>query len=130
MKTRRFVLFVLVAVAAFPTSGSFATRPRPVPGQPPAAAKPERPDLRELRSRGNALFRAGQYLAAGGIYEDGYQRAISLGEKRSALRFLNNLGSSRFKLFRYRCNFLLYFYCFLLLSSLGITFPSFVFVMI
>jgi CHAT domain-containing protein/tetratricopeptide (TPR) repeat protein len=102
VKPNQLVWSAFVTVAALSTSGSSATHPLPVAGHLTATTGQEKADLRELRQRGNALFRAGQYLEAATIYESGYQQAIVLGEKGSALRFLNNLGSSRFKMFRYR----------------------------
>lgn len=62
----------------------------------------EGPELRELRHQGNALFRAGEYLRAIRLYENGYEEANRRGSLRSAVRFLNNLGGAHYKLFRYR----------------------------
>ena len=62
----------------------------------------EPPELRELRRQGNALLRASQYPRAISIYENGYQEAKLLGSLRSEVRFLNNLGSAYYQLFRYR----------------------------
>ncbi len=62
----------------------------------------ESPRLRELRRQGNVLFRAGEYLQAIRTYENGYEEAKRSGSLRSAVRFLNNLGSARYQVFRYR----------------------------
>jgi tetratricopeptide (TPR) repeat protein len=62
----------------------------------------ESPELRELRRQGNVLFRAGEYLRAIRTYEKGYEEAKRSGSLRSAVRFLNNLGSARYQVFRYR----------------------------
>jgi CHAT domain-containing protein/tetratricopeptide (TPR) repeat protein len=62
----------------------------------------ESPKLRELRRQGNVLFRAGEYLRAIRTYENGYEEAKRSGSLRSAVRFLNNLGSARYKVFQYR----------------------------
>ena len=62
----------------------------------------ESPELRELRHQGNDLFRAGEYLQAIRIYENGYAEAKRSGNLGSAVRFLNNLGSARYQVFRYR----------------------------
>jgi CHAT domain-containing protein len=102
VKSNQFGRAALVAVAALCNSCSSEIRSLPAAGHPAASVDPERADLRELRSRGNDLFRAGKYLDAAALYEAGYQKAKGVGEKRSALRFLNNLGSSRFTMFRYR----------------------------
>ena len=65
-------------------------------------SSPELLELLTLRREGNNLFRAGKYLAAVGVYERGYQEARRRQNPRSALRFLNNLGSADYQLFRYR----------------------------
>jgi CHAT domain-containing protein/tetratricopeptide (TPR) repeat protein len=65
-------------------------------------ADEEPPDLFELRHRGNTLLHAGQYQRAISIYESGYDEARRRGNLRSAVRFLNNLGSAYYQLFRYR----------------------------
>jgi tetratricopeptide (TPR) repeat protein len=66
------------------------------------ADREESPRLRELRRQGNDFFRAGEYLRAIQMYEKGYEEAKHSGSLRSAVRFLNNLGSARYQLFRYR----------------------------
>jgi len=66
------------------------------------AGSEESPRLRELRRQGNVLFRAGDYLRAIRTYENGYEEAKRSGSLRSAVRFLNNLGSARYQVFRYR----------------------------
>lgn len=60
------------------------------------------PDLREMRRLGNAYFAAGKYVASIRVYESGLQEATRRGNLRSALRFLNNLGSAQYRVFRYR----------------------------
>jgi len=67
---------------------------------PPAVKEPG--ELAVLRKRGNVLFKSGQYVRAAAIYEGGYELARNRGELRSAVRFLNNLGSARYQLFQYR----------------------------
>jgi len=62
----------------------------------------ESPRLRHLRHQGNDLFRAGEYLRAIRVYENGYEEAKRSGNSRSAVRFLNNVGGSRYRMFRYR----------------------------
>jgi tetratricopeptide (TPR) repeat protein len=62
----------------------------------------ESPKLRELRRQGNVLFRTGEYLRAIQTYENGYVEAKRSGSLRSAVRFLNNLGSARYQIFQYR----------------------------
>jgi CHAT domain-containing protein/tetratricopeptide (TPR) repeat protein len=75
---------------------------RPSPSRHGGGGNQESGELRELRGQGNALFRAGQYLRALVIYQQGYQSAGQRGDWRSAVRFLNNLGSAYYQLFRYR----------------------------
>jgi CHAT domain-containing protein len=62
----------------------------------------EPPALRELLHRGNGLFQSGEYLQAIEIYQKGYKQAKDSGYTRSAIRFLNNLGSAHYELFHYR----------------------------
>jgi CHAT domain-containing protein/tetratricopeptide (TPR) repeat protein len=66
------------------------------------AGHEESPRLRELRRQGNILFRAGEYLRAIRAYENGYEEAKRSGNLWSVVRFLNNLGSARYQVFRYR----------------------------
>jgi CHAT domain-containing protein/tetratricopeptide (TPR) repeat protein len=98
----RFIPAGFVAVAALCTAGSSAPRSSQAALQLAVKTPPEKADLRELRRRGNVLFRAGRYVDSAAIYESGYEQAIRRGENGSALRFLNNLGSAQFKVFRYR----------------------------
>jgi CHAT domain-containing protein len=58
--------------------------------------------LHDLRRQANSLLRAGQYAQAIRIYEKGYAEAKRRGSLRSAVRFLNNLGSAYYQVFRYR----------------------------
>jgi len=62
----------------------------------------EAPELREMRRQGNALLRASKYPEAISIYENGYREAQRRRNPRAAVRFLNNLGSAYYQLFRYR----------------------------
>src|SRR5271167_1103884 len=62
----------------------------------------EPPELRELRRQGNALLRASHYPQAISIYENGYREAQRRRSPASAIRFLNNLGTAYYQLFRYR----------------------------
>jgi tetratricopeptide (TPR) repeat protein len=67
--------------------------------------RPDREEPRELTDllhRANDLYRAGKYLAAIPIYQNGYAEAKRRGNLRSAVRFLNNLGSAHNQMFRYR----------------------------
>jgi tetratricopeptide (TPR) repeat protein len=59
-------------------------------------------ELQELRRKGNTLLRASQYGQAIAIYQSGYERALKSRSPRSAVRFLNNLGSAYYHLYRYR----------------------------
>ena len=66
------------------------------------AANPEAPELLRLKHEGHDLFQSGKYLAAIQVYERGYTEARRLRDARSQLRFLTNLGSANYQLFRYR----------------------------
>jgi len=59
-------------------------------------------DLAKWREQGNKQFGSGEYVRAAIIYESGYEMAKNRGELRSAVRFLNNLGSARYQLFQHR----------------------------
>jgi CHAT domain-containing protein/tetratricopeptide (TPR) repeat protein len=52
--------------------------------------------------QGGTAFHAGEYQNAIQIYENGYESAKRVGNARSALHFLNNLGSVYYQSFRYR----------------------------
>jgi CHAT domain-containing protein len=67
---------------------------------PKAPAEPA--DLVQLRERGNQMFRSGRYVGAAIIYQSGYEIAKNRGDLRSAVKFLNNLGSARYQLFQHR----------------------------
>jgi CHAT domain-containing protein/tetratricopeptide (TPR) repeat protein len=74
-----------------------------------AVAEPVRPrvieeasDLLNMRHQGNAYFSSGQYFHAIELYQSGYSEAIRRGNPHSALRFMNNLGSAWYRVFRYR----------------------------
>jgi CHAT domain-containing protein/tetratricopeptide (TPR) repeat protein len=72
-------------------------------GAPAGRMEREEPsEFRNLRQQGNDLFRAGAYLKAVAIYEAGYQQADAQGAHKSAIRFLNNLGSAYYEMHRYR----------------------------
>jgi CHAT domain-containing protein/tetratricopeptide (TPR) repeat protein len=62
----------------------------------------EVPELVKLRGDGNALFRRGEYMRAIEAYQRGYAEAKHFGDLRSAVRFLNNLGSAQYRMFHYR----------------------------
>ncbi len=66
------------------------------------ADRAEPPELSDLRHQGNDLYRTGKYLPAIRIYQNGYAEAKRRGNLRSAVRFLNNLGSAHNQMFRYR----------------------------
>jgi CHAT domain-containing protein len=59
-------------------------------------------ELTQLRNQGNKLFEDGQYVRAARTYESGYEMAKSRGDLPAAVRFLNNVGSARYRLFQYR----------------------------
>lgn len=92
----------LLVLSVLPMVGSGWRRVRPTGGPDIRLSSQEAPDLRELRSEGNTLYRAGKYLGALRIYERGVQEASRRGDARSALRFSNNLGSADYQLLRYR----------------------------
>jgi CHAT domain-containing protein len=85
---------VLLAVQGR-TGGAAAEQVRP-------SVKEEAPDLRDMRHQANLYFRSGRYLQAIEAYQSGYCEAIRRGNPFSALRFLNNLGSAWYRVFRYR----------------------------
>jgi tetratricopeptide (TPR) repeat protein len=66
------------------------------------AAGDEIPELSEVRAKANALFRAGEYLSAIQLYQEGYEEAKRRGVPRVAVRLLNNLGGAQYRIFRYR----------------------------
>ena len=66
------------------------------------AVNPEFPELLRLKREGNDLFLSGKYLAAIQVYERGYTEARKRQDTRAELKFLNNLGSANYQLFRYR----------------------------
>src|SRR5690349_1201071 len=68
----------------------------------PPGARAEDAELTEIKNQGNRRFRAGQYAGAVELYQKGYEEAIRRGNRRSAMRFLNNLGGAQYQLFHYR----------------------------
>ncbi len=58
--------------------------------------------LLPYRQQASEHFRKGQLLAAVKLYEQAYLEAKRLGDKHSAVRFLNNVGASRMRLFQQR----------------------------
>jgi CHAT domain-containing protein len=88
----RFALIWLLLLA-LPGIGSVSHRP---------ARQSEPPALLRLRREGNKLLESGKYAAAVEVYQTGYERALKAGHRRSAVRFLNNLGSAYYKLYRFR----------------------------
>ena len=93
---------LLFTVIALPLAGDMPRAPRRGAALSIALARPEAAELKELRRQGNIAFKAGDYLKAVETYESGYQEAIRRRELRSALRFLNNLGSANYQLLRFR----------------------------
>lgn len=89
-------------LTALPLAGDPCRRARHAGDPSIALEQPENPELRELRRQGKMLYLAGDYLKAIRIYESGYRQAMRLGEMRSALRFMNNLGGANYELLRYR----------------------------
>src|SRR5215472_16869665 len=88
------VLSSLLLVVQFGSRGVSSPRVR--------ADNEEPRELLETLHQGNAFFRSGEYLRAIRIYEGGYQEAKRRGSLRTAVRFLNNLGSAHYQMFRYR----------------------------
>ena len=97
---RSFLAFFVVALLV--TVGLVWRRGYPVARTVSPTGSPKAPELLELRNQGNGLFRAGQYLAAIRVYESGCREARRRHDTWSELRFLNNLGSANYQLFRYR----------------------------
>src|SRR2546430_7232631 len=92
MGPKHLICSAVVLALALPNAGSRSRVTLP----------PESPDLSRLRGKANTLYRSRQYLEASRIYETGYEQARARGEPRTALRFLNNLGSSQNRLYRLR----------------------------
>jgi CHAT domain-containing protein/tetratricopeptide (TPR) repeat protein len=88
------VLSLALLVVQHGAGGVASPRVRPDNQQPP--------ELREMLHHGNAFFRSGEYLRAIQIYDSGYKEAKRRGSMQSAVRFLNNLGSAHYEMFRYR----------------------------
>jgi CHAT domain-containing protein len=101
MNVRHVTSGLLLILMALPLAGDLC-RARHASNPSIALEHQEIPELRELRSQGNILFRAGSYVKAIETYESGYQEATRRGDVGSALRFLNNLGSADYQLLRYR----------------------------
>jgi CHAT domain-containing protein/Flp pilus assembly protein TadD len=101
VNVKHAISVMLLMFMALPLGGDLC-RARHTSGPSIALEHQEIPELRELRRQGNILFRAGDYLKAIQTYESGYQEATRRGDMGSALRFLNNLGSADYQLFRYR----------------------------
>jgi tetratricopeptide (TPR) repeat protein len=55
-----------------------------------------------MREQAFALYQAGDYAKAAGIYRSEYEAARDRGARRAAARSLNNLAGSQFALLRYR----------------------------
>jgi CHAT domain-containing protein len=102
VKVEPVILSLLLLLTVLLLTGDPCRRGGPFNAPPIAFEQQEIPHLLEVRSQGNVLFRAGDYLKAIQTYESGYQEAIRRGQMRSALRFLNNLGSADYQLLRYR----------------------------
>ena len=102
MNLRRSVSAVLLLLALLLAVGPVRRRAYPIAPAVSLVGTPESPELLTLRHEGNNLFAAGKYLAAIQVYERGYREAQRRKDARSALRFLNNLGSTNFQLLRYR----------------------------
>lgn len=66
------------------------------------AANEEPAQLVELLQQGNRARLAGEYHQATEIYETGYEKAKQSGNLLSAVRFLNNLATLQYRMFRYR----------------------------
>ena len=102
MDPDKAVPFAVLLILVLPTIGSVrrgASWSEPLNSK---TVKTEPAELRNLLRQANALYRAGCYLAAIGVYEQGYAEAKRLGNSGSAVRFLNNLGSAHYQVFHYR----------------------------
>ena len=97
---RSFSGLLLVAVVV--TMGLVWLGAYPIGRTVSPAVSREAPELLKLRNEGNNLFRAGRSLEAIRVYESGCLEARRRQDPRSELRFLNNLASANYKLFRYR----------------------------
>lgn len=102
LNVKRAISALSLMLVALPLTGDLYRRARGANHSSIALEPQEIPELRDLRRQGNILFRSGEYLKAARTYESGYQEAIREGDMRSALRFLNNLGSADYQLLRYR----------------------------
>ena len=63
---------------------------------------PQKKELTDLNKRGRALFLAGRYAEAAGIYDQGWRQAKKQGDTGFVVRFMNDLGACRVAMFRYR----------------------------
>jgi CHAT domain-containing protein/tetratricopeptide (TPR) repeat protein len=59
-------------------------------------------ELSTLLAEGTALYGKGRYLESQDLFQQGYARALKLGDIRSASRFINSVGGARFAAFRYK----------------------------
>src|SRR3712207_3921488 len=97
MPLRRAAPVALAAILSLSTAASGVRKPTS-----PGVAYVESPDLLKLRRHGNDLLRASDFDGAVRIYESGADAAQQQGDARSAIRFLNNLGSANYLMFRHR----------------------------
>ena len=101
MNSRRITLFSGVVLVLCLIGWGYYRTPAIHSVQIPAGIQ-EPPDLFALRQKGNDLFLGGHYRLSAEVYQKGCQTARAHGQLRSALRFLNNLGSAHYQLFQYR----------------------------
>lgn len=106
MNRTQLIGCVVVSAVLLATSGSRkASAPAsvaPVVAESDTGVIDEPATLRDLRQQANELFRAGQYVRSASIYRNGFEQAIQMGAQRSAIRFLNNLGSALNETYKYR----------------------------
>jgi tetratricopeptide (TPR) repeat protein len=101
MKTKLLVSLVSI----IPLAGTLV-RFVPPPRTPPLATPGQKIVRRDLLTaqlkQSGKVFRAGDFLNAAALAEQGYRDALAAGEPQIASRFLNNLGGCRFALHQYR----------------------------
>lgn len=102
MPSSQALFSTLIVALVLPSAGSIRPPLHTAVCPTATVSERERPDLKALMKEGNQLFQAGSFARSVDLYQAGYARAKADGQKRFALRFLNNLGSAQYQLFRYR----------------------------
>lgn len=59
-------------------------------------------ELRAPMAKGTTLYGEGRYLESERAFQQGYSRALTLGDARAAARFINSVGGARFAAFQYK----------------------------